>query len=265
MDRSQITVLIIAQNEQRHISEAVKNAREIGAVLVVDGGSTDHTVELARREGATVLARPFDYAARQYNWGLQQVKTAWCLILDADERLGDELVSAIRAIDPGSRTAAFKVSRRNFFLGKPIMSSGWFPDYNVRLMRPDKVKYEDRRVHARVSVAGDTKTVHGSLDHLTYETVTQYISKLNSYTSFEVTARAGHQNRLDGRSRARGVFLRLPARPLLRFIYMFIIRRGFSEGRRGFDLAMLSAFYEWVVNLKRHYDLTDGRADPKGE
>ena len=254
MKNDEITFLIIAQNEEKRIARAVQSCIQIGKVLVIDGGSTDATVTIAKELGAEVIQNTFKYAAQQYNFGLEQIQTKWAFILDADERVGLELGSSIRAVDSNSPFVAFWTDRINYFAGKPIHHSGWSPDRNVRLLNVSQSRYDDRPVHARVIADGELGKLKGPIHHFTYSTITQYVTKLNRFTSREVEARVQTQKVLDSRSRWRAIYLRMPAKGVVRFIYMYILRVGFLDGRTGFDLARMSANYETVVALKQRYD-----------
>lgn len=254
MNHNELTFVIIAQNEEARISRAILSCRDLGQVLVIDGGSTDRTVELAQGLGATVIDNPFRYAAQQYNYGLEAVTTPWAFILDADERIGETLAASISAVPSNTSHAAYWTNRLNYFAGKPIRHSGWSPDLNLRLLRVDACRYDDRPVHARVQVDGSDAKLDGQLHHFTYSTITQYISKLNRFTSREVEARAQSQKVLDARSKWRALYLKLPLKGTVRFVYMYFVRVGFLDGRIGFDLARMSAMYEKVVSIKQRYD-----------
>ena len=259
-----IPFVIIAQNESSIIADAIRSCDGLGEVFVVDGGSTDDTVEVASGLGARVARRAFTYHADQYNWALRQVETPWAFVLDADERLSQALQDELRSLRPDAHVLAFEVSRLNHFCGEPIRHSDWYPDRNVRLFKPAIIKYEDRAVHARINVPeGRTGRLTEDLLHLSYRSVSHYVAKMNFYTDLEVAARTQNDRPVDIRSRYRSLYLRLPARPLVRFLYMFVFRRGFLDGRAGYTVARLSAIYEYVASEKvrrrdRHADATSG-------
>jgi len=255
MQPSDLTFVLIAQNEEQVLDDALKSCEGLGSILVIDGGSEDSTVSLAEARGAKVIVNPFRYASAQYNFGLDNVTTPWAFILDADERLGDRLRQAIRDVEPGDDDSAYWTERRNYFMGGPIKHSGWTPDSNVRLMRVSKARYDDRPVHARVVVdSGKLGDLAGLIHHITYRTVHQYVRKLNNFTQLELASRKQVQRVLDGRSRLRRIYLSLPFKSGVRFFYMYVVKAGFLDGRRGFDLARLSAIYETVVSMKQRYE-----------
>lgn len=254
LDQSNLTFLIIAQNEEANIADAIRSCEGLGRILVVDGGSADSTPALARDLGARLEYRPFSYSAAQYNFGLNLIDTEWTFVLDADERIGRRLRDAIAQTQPNDHVDAYWVARRNYFVGKPIRFSNWSPDLNMRLLRTKVARYEDRPVHARVHVPQSRAgRLDGLIHHLTYNSIEQYITKLNRLTSREVEARRAPQRALDFRSQARTVFLTLPAKPLVRWLHMYVIKRGFLDGKRGLALATLSAIYEYVVSTKQGF------------
>lgn len=248
------TVVVIAQNEAANIERCIRSASEIGNVLVVDGGSSDATVELARNAGAAVMHNPFSYAAQQYNFALNQLDTEWAFILDADETIDEDLRHALMSVlaDPRSCAgwSAAQVRRHNFFTGVLMRHGGWYPDYNFRLLRVGVARYEDRRVHARLIFEGEFGTLAGHLEHDTYVSVAQYISKMNRFTDREVLARRQPAESTELRARVRALWLRTPGKPVTRFLVAYVLRRGFLDGRLGLDMAILRAFYEYVVSMK---------------
>jgi len=262
VNRADLTVLIIAQNEELKIGRAIESGLRVGQVLVIDGGSRDSTIAIAKAAGARVIERDFDFAARQYNFGLEQVTTKWAFILDADERVGIALADSIAHVSNDSAMSAFWTERLNYFVGKPINHSGWRPDKNVRLVRVSDARYDDREVHARMVVGGELGNLTGPIHHFSYGSIDQYLNKLNQYTSFEVDARQSVQKVLDNRSQWRALYLRLPFKGTVRFIYMYVLRAGFLDGRVGLDLARMSAFYERVVSLKSRYKKRASDVEP---
>lgn len=251
-----ITIVTIAQNEAARIRECIDSCEGLGRHLVIDGGSVDDTVAVAAAAGATVLERPFRYPADQYNYGISVSETPWVLILDADERLDPELraevESAVRA-SPGANASAYSLNRKNFVFGRWLRHGGWYPDYNIRLLDAKTCRYEDREVHARINLpkSATVKKLSGHIEHQTYDSVDQYINKLNRFTSREVLARRKPRQSRELHAQLRRVWLRTPFRPLSKFVVEYLIKGGWRDGRLGFDMAVMSAFYEFVVGVKQ--------------
>jgi glycosyltransferase involved in cell wall biosynthesis len=254
-----ITALIITLNEQRHIRECIQSVKWCTSVLVVDSGSSDATCQLAQEAGAIVLVHPFVNNARQYNWGLEQISTPWALVLDADERCTDDLRGQLMSVLPGSEAAALRVRRRNHAFGVWIRHGGWYPDWTTRVFRVGRARYEDRQAHADVLTDGAVLSLPGHIDHYTYETVSEYLRKLNSTTTNAAVDRSlqvqrgirpEHLSITQPRRVLKYYYQKLPARPLIRFLWMYVFRLGFLDGRAGLILALFSAMYEVVTDAK---------------
>jgi glycosyltransferase involved in cell wall biosynthesis len=236
-------------------------------IHVYDSVSTDETVAIAKRFGATVTQRPFDNWAAHQNWGLKNIafKHPWVFYIDADERMTPELVQAVQdaAATPGANVA-FRMQRRDFFLNTWIKHVQASPFY-MRLFRPEKMRYE--RLVNPISIAdGPVGQVAGYLDHFPFSKgMGQWIDRHNGYSRFEAqqiinnrkagegfswvkafTAKDFHQRRYHQKE----LFYRLPFRPLVKFLLLYVAKRGFLDGRAGFTYAMLQAIYEYFIVLK---------------
>ena len=247
-----ITFVTIAQNEQAKIAKCIESARGLGEHLVIDGGSLDDTVSTAEAMGCRVLKRPYKYSADQYNYGLSQVKTPWAFILDADETLSEALRRALTELaDVDDTVAAFEVSRLNLVWGRPLRHGGWYPDFNARLLRVGRVRYQDREVHARLSIDGELGRLNGDIVHATYDSVDHYLTKLNRFTTRELSARDRANSSTETVAAKRELWLRSPFKPATKFLYQYLAKQGFRDGRLGLDMAILSAFYEYIVGVKK--------------
>jgi glycosyltransferase involved in cell wall biosynthesis len=250
-----LTIVTIAQNEALKIEDCVRSCIGLGKHVVIDGGSSDDTVSIARRAGAEVVERLFRYPADQYNFGIETSGSRWVLILDADERIDQELRGSIEAVLEKTTEiaeAAFSVNRKNIVFGKWLKHGSWYPDYNLRLLDSSQCRYEDREVHARIVLRDNAQVgrLPGHIDHLTYDTVEQYIAKLNRFTSREVLARRKPRNSPELHAQIRRFWLRTPFRPLSKFLVEYVFKSAWRDGRLGFDMAILSAVYEFIVGVK---------------
>lgn len=269
-----IDIMIPTLNEAAHIAETVKNARETGNVYVLDSFSKDGTQEIARRAGAVVVENTFIDYAKQKNWGLTNLPMSgrWVFILDADERitpsLREELFRIAAADGP---TDGFYVNRVVLYMGHAVRHGGLYPSWNLRFFRRGKCRYEDRAVHEHMVCDGPVAYLKNEMLHIRIESLNEWIRKHVRYADLESTEWI-KLNR-DGRSGAaperlfkgvhrmrwylrREIWPRTPARPLLRFLYMYIARLGLLDGRSGLRLAALNACYEYMIGLlhreKRH-------------
>ncbi|MGD9790075.1 MAG: glycosyltransferase [Phycisphaerales bacterium] len=262
-----IDVMIPTLNESAHIEEAVKNALGLGPVYVLDSFSTDGTQEIARKAGATVVEHRFENYSRQKNWGLENLpfRGEWVFILDADERVTPALRDeAIRVAKSETRNSGWFVNRIVVFMGRPIRWGGLYPSWNLRFFRRGACRYEDRSVHEHMICDGETGYMKHLMVHIRRETISGYISKHVRYadmesdewlrTSLGQGAGAAPARLFRDRLRyrqwvRREVWPRLPGKPVIRWVYMYLLRLGFLDGRAGWHLAALMASYEYMIEL----------------
>lgn len=230
-----VTAVIAAHDESANIRECIESVRWAREVVVVENDSSDDTVTLARRAGATVISPPFTTIGAARNNAIEQVSTSWVLVLDADERCTPELAAEVRDVVAGrGRLTAYRVRRRNFFLGREIRHGGWGgeSDHPVRLFRREH-RYNASRVHEHVDVSGDTGQLRGALLHYTYTSLDQYFEKFDRYSRWWADQNYGRGRR----GTAAAVFIRPPAR----FFRMYLLKGGFRDGAHGLILACLAA------------------------
>lgn len=228
-----VTVVIAARDEAANIEACVASVSWAREVIVVENDSSDDTAELAKRASATVFSIPFTTIGGQRNAAIERAASDWILVVDADERgspaLGEEIARVVAA--PAGRDA-FRVPRRNFFLGREVKHGGWASDRPIRLFR-SSLRYNASRVHEHIDVTGDIGALTQTLSHSTYASLDDYFEKLNRYSrwwaedSFERGKRAG----------VLSVVLRPPAR----FVSMYLLRGGWLDGSAGAVLCSLAA------------------------
>jgi len=262
-----ISILILTKNEQQDLSACLESVSWSDDVHVYDSMSTDKTISIALKFGATITQRNFDNWASHQNWALQNItfKYPWVFYLDADERMTPQLAQAAQnAVQSNCRESAFQVQRRDFFRNtwlKHVQSSPYF----IRLFRPKKVCYE-RLVNPISLVNGPIGKVSGYLDHYPFSKgIKHWIERHNSYSSLEaeqiINDRKKHKsfnlmkvffekNFHKRRFYQKELFYRLPFRPLLKFIILYFGKRGFLDGLAGFHYAILQSIYEYFIVLK---------------
>jgi glycosyltransferase involved in cell wall biosynthesis len=237
-----ISVALITLNEEVNLPRTLESVQPLvrdgqGEIIVVDSGSTDRTIEIARSVGAQVFTEPWKGFAAQKNSAMEKATGDWLLQLDADEALEPELVREIDAAIRQSRELkGFWIPRKNFFLGRWIKHGGFYPDPKLRLIRRGAGKFEEYGAHPTIKVNGPTGRLKHALIHNAYPTLRGYIDHMNSYSSSgaEVAAAKGH----------RGFnLINIVLRPKLTFIYNYILRLGFLDGREGFLLHFYHAIY----------------------
>jgi glycosyltransferase involved in cell wall biosynthesis len=251
-----------AKDEQLHIARCVTSALGLGQVIVVDGGSGDDTVELARAHGATVLEREWSGYASQKNWALEEIgdDADWILFLDADEYLTEAGRASVRDTIARGHADGYYVGRRYFFLGRRLDHAYWYPDYQLRLFRAGRGRFEERRVHEHLVVDGRVEESAIDLMHENLKGISDYVGKLNRYADLEAgeilwpSAESKRGSLLGGwpeRRRAlKGLWLRVRGRALLRFVWLYVVKRGFLDGRAGLIFCGLIAVHDFLIEAK---------------
>ena len=228
-----VTAVIAAHDEAAQIEACIASVHWASEVIVAENDSIDDTVDRARGAGATVISPRFTTIGAQRNHAIDRAKTSWIFVLDADERCTPELAAEIKTIvKTSTNVSAFRVPRRNFFLGKEIRHGGWGSDRPVRLFKRD-LRYNASLVHEHVEVTGETGTLKSALLHHTYTSLDQYFEKFNRYSRWWA-----EQHHARGR---RGSAAAVVFKPPARFFSMYVFRAGFLDGAHGLVLACLAA------------------------
>jgi glycosyltransferase involved in cell wall biosynthesis len=236
-------VAVITLDEEARLRQCLDSVAWADEIVVVDACSLDKTVQIAREFTDRVIVRPWAGFAAQKNFALEQSAGDWVLSLDADEEVAPELRHEIMTTIADPRACAgYAVRRQNMFLGRFIRYGGLYPDWQVRLFRRGRGHFADRAVHESVTVAGPVGRLRGHLVHRSYAGVSDFIERANRYSSL-----AAEQLVRDGRRVGAGA---LVIRPLGRFLSMYVIQRGFLDGRRGLLLATLYAYYVFMRSAK---------------
>jgi glycosyltransferase involved in cell wall biosynthesis len=273
-----VSVLIPTLDEEFNLPECLASVCWADEVFVVDSFSRDRTLEIARAHGANVVQHPFESYSRQKNWALDTLpfRNEWVLILDADERVTPELRCEIDRAIPSSAFDGYYLNRRVIFLGTWVRHAGWYPSWNLRLFRRRLGRYDDREVHEHLVLNGKAGYLRYDLLHEDHRGVEAFIARHNRYSSLEALARLKAERHARDRARLplslnaspvqrkrylrERVWPRIPAKPLVLFVYMYLLRRGFLDGRAGLALCVFHAFQEFMVGLK----LSELRTGSKG-
>ena len=235
---SAITVLCIVLNEERNLPGLLERVCWAHEVVVVDGGSHDATVEIARSFGARVYQRPFDNFARQQNFALSLARGDWVLSLDADERPTPQMIDEIRACAKQDRFDAYRVRIRSSIFGRPIRFSGTQDDRQVRLVRRGHARWRGE-VHETLEVGGPVGQLRSWLDHDPLPDLATFLAKMNRYTTLAAQAR------VDRRCVPRPADTWLhPAREVFRRL---VWKQGMWDGPQGWAFCLLSGLSEWVL------------------
>ena len=271
-----ISVLILTKNEERNLSGCLESVRWSDDVHVFDSGSTDATVAIARAAGANVVVRTWRGAEEQLfggneaehkNWALANIpfKYRWVLHLDADERVTPELRARMQnAVGAPRDNVAYRIRRRDFW-GKQWLKHVQTSPYYLRLFRPEKIHYE-RLINPVTIPDGPVSELDGFLDHYPFSKgMSDWLKRHNSYSTLEAQqiVRTRAANRGFSLSKAffgkdfnerrfhqKELFYRLPGRPAIKFVTLYLLKGGILDGPEGFRYALLQSFYEYMIVLK---------------
>lgn len=233
-DRAPVTIVIPTLDEADGIGDGVAAAlRWVDEVIVADGGSRDDTVARARAAGAHVLERTGPTIAAQRNAAIAAARNAWVFAVDADERPTDALASEIAAVVRAPAHPAYRVRRRNFYLGEELTRGHWGRDWVTRLFTRDR-RYIERRVHEGLEPVPNTGSLQEPLLHHPYRTLGHQLDKMNRY------ARWGAEDLYD-RGRRAGAW-DLAGRPFGRFLRAYLLQGAFRDGRFGVVASVLGAY-----------------------
>lgn len=232
----QLAAVILTYNEERHIVECVQSVAFCDAVVVVDTDSTDRTVELAEANGAQVIEAAFENFAQIRNVALERVEAEWVLFVDADERIPPALAGEIRAALRDPQADGYWIPRHNYLFGRLTLGAGWFPDYQMRLVRRTRTHYE-RPVHEYAVIDGETTHLQNPMIHYNYDTLAQFQAKQAKYIEHDIDVL------LEEGVRAK--FYTPLKQALQHFWWRFVTLKGYRDGLHGLRLSAMMARYEY--------------------
>lgn len=238
-----LTVIVITRNESARLQACLDSVAFASEWVVVDSGSTDATVEIARAFGArTTVTQDWPGFGAQKNRALDLATGDWVLSIDADERVTPELRASIEAAIANPAFEAYEIGRKSSFCGQYMLHSGWYPDRVVRLFRRGTARFTDELVHERVQPSGAVGRLAGDLLHESYADLESLLEKVNRYST------AGAQQ-LAGRG-VRGSLGKALAHGGWAFVRTYVVKRGFMDGRLGFVLALSNAHVTYYRYMK---------------
>ena len=256
-----ISVTIITYNEEDRLEATLQSCREIAdEIVVVDSLSTDGTVGIARKYGATVYSNPFRDYGDQKNHALDKANHPWILNLDADERVSDTLRAEIQILKQKADidSDGFLINRQTHYLGRWIRHSGWHPDRKLRLFRRDKSRWQGR-IHERLVLRGTTKPIRGDIIHHTYRDMNDHLGRINRYSAMQAEDIAGGGK--------KGLYLRALLLPPITFLRFYVWKAGWLDGFPGLVIALVSSWgtalkYLKAIQIKRVFK---GRSNHRPE
>ena len=237
-----LTVVVITRDAGGQLAECLTSAAFAAELIVVDSGSRDDTVEIARRCGARVIEQAWLGFGPQKNFGVAAARHEWVFCLDADERVSDELVREVGRALAGRRCAAYAMRRRNRFFGQWLRHGEGYPDWSVRLFDRRQARWSEDTVHEHVLVDGPVGRLCGDLLHASAESLDAYLAKQNRYTTLQAEALFAHGQRFSA--------MRLVLSPLVRFVRFYVIRGGFLDGTAGLVHIAIGCFNSFCKYAK---------------
>lgn len=259
MTENAITLIILTKDEEKNIAAAIDSAKQIASrILVIDSGSTDETVEIAKAHGAETFYHAWPGHAKQFNWALDNcnIQTPWVFRLDADERISEDLAAEISAALKNPDADGYEMRWRIYFMGKWIRHGGTHKPYFLRLFRYGKGRVEEKLLDEHVIVNGSVKRLKGDLIHYDYKGLDAWLSKHIWYSSLELAMYEG-QSCLTGENEAqkhkRGFYYKLPLffRARMYYWYRYYFQLGFLDGKEGKIFAFLQAYwFRFLVDAK---------------
>ncbi|NEP90478.1 MAG: glycosyltransferase family 2 protein [Okeania sp. SIO2C2] len=262
------SIYILTYNEEIDIAACIGSAMLSNDIIIVDSLSSDRTVEIAKSYNVRTVPHKFESHGKQRTWMLQEVPTKyeWVYILEADERMTLELFNeCLEVINSQKEYIGYYVAERVMFMGTWIRYSTQYPRYQMRLFRKDKVWFTDYGHTEREVCDGPTSFLKETYPHYTCSKgISRWIEKHNRYSTDEAaetvrqleTGNVSWKNlffgasEVDRRRALKDFSLRLPFRPIIRFIYMYIFLKGFLDGQAGLAWCTLQAFYEYLILMK---------------
>ena len=274
-----VSVLIPALNEELNLPACLDSVARADEVFVVDSQSSDRSIEISQQYGAKVVQFHFNGRwPKKKNWSLENLpfRNEWVLIVDCDERITPELWDEIEEVITDDTYNGYYLNRKVFFLGKWIRYGGKYPDWNLRLFRHKLGRYEnlktedipntgDNEVHEHVILQGNVAYLKEDMLHIDFRDIYHWLQRHNRYSNWEARV---YYNLLTGKDESgtiganlfgdavqrkrflKKIWVRLPFKPLLRFLLFYFIRLGFLDGRAGYIYGRLLSQYEYQIGVK---------------
>lgn len=242
--RKKLSACILTYNSAEKLERLLKSLDFVDEVVVVDGGPTsgsnDNTLEIAKKYNCKIFEKNFGNAGEQRNFSTDKASHDWVLVLDSDEAISKDLAQEIENALKNDEFDGYELPRKTYFSGKPIMHSGWYPDYAVRLYNRKKMKFDNAEVHEKVVPHGKIDIFKNPIEHYSYSSVQDYWGRFKRYSAMQVKNKNVCQNHFN--------LLLMIIKPFYRFFKMYFLQLGILDGWRGLFLAFFSGLYDGRVH-----------------
>ena len=240
---SRLSVTIVAWNEEERLRACLESVAWADEIIVVDSGSTDDTVAIARRMATRIEVRDWPGYGEQKNYAAAIASNDWILSIDADERVTTELAGEIRgAIDSESGPAGYRIPRVSYYLGRWLHSTDWYPDFQLRLYNRRKGSWNAQRVHESVVLSGAPGLLRRELQHYPYRNITHHVQTIDRYTTL-----AAEEWLAAGR---RATALQAFLHTAFAFLRNYLLKGGFRDGSAGLIVSVLNSYYVFLKFAK---------------
>jgi glycosyltransferase involved in cell wall biosynthesis len=242
MRRYKLSAAIITKNEEDKIADCIESLSFADEIVVVDSGSTDRTVDLARARGAKVVHNKWPGHVGQKNFALDQTTGDWTICLDADERVSKKLREQILIALENPKADGYAIPRLVYYINRWILHCGWYPARKVRLVRKGRGRWGGENPHDRLFVEGRVDNLRGDIYHLSFDDVSEHLRTINSFTDIAADERVG-------KGETAG-YASMTLRPVGAILKMYFLKRGFLDGIPGLIVSALSAYHVFCKYMK---------------
>jgi (heptosyl)LPS beta-1,4-glucosyltransferase len=246
LQKAKITAVVLTKNSEDVIQDCLESIKKLDEIVIVDSGSTDSTLKIAKVYKTKIIDKPFTNFTDQRKCGADHASGEWIFYIDSDERATPQLIEALRYASTKEHDLIL-IPRRNLMFGKWVKYSGWYPDYQQRFIRKSTMVFDNEPVHERVNTRGSRRELPKDGDaviiHYTCENLGEYIQKMNHYTTLEARAEANSDKYKIGKwamfSRSWGMFTQT-----------LFHHKGINDGMRGVIIAWINMMTSFMVMSK---------------
>jgi len=240
-----ITGIVITKNEEKNITSCFESINFLDEIMIVDSGSTDNTIELAKKFTGKIYTPQIENVTQKRKYSLEKSSNDWIIFIDADERISPELKNEIVYLQNASgenSLSGYYINRKNYYFGKWVRHCGIYPDYHIRLFNRKNSEITDRIVHEGIIVNGRTAWLNGHILHYTVDDMSHMIRKIDYYSTMQSIEYFGKKKKVSKTM--------LVGKAISAFLRVYISRGGFKDGFRGFLVSLSDSLVNFLTNLK---------------